>query len=392
MTACRVLYLDHAPFLGGAQVVLLNLIRSLPASQWAPMVATSANSPLVTALAGSGVFVQAVALERLNQSGPAMAARWLRAAVSVARLARQQRVDILHSNTVRAHLVGSLAACLARKPLVWTLHDNTLPRRAARAFAWAPARVIAVSSWIKQYFASAGLSPKTEVIPNGLEINTGVEMDRVAGGLRAELGVPPDAPFIVNVGRLVAGKAPHVFVEAARAVASVAPQAVFALVGAADTPEPGQPADGYASMVLAKAILDSGLGERLMLTGHRADAARFFSAADVVVYSSILPEGFPTVLLETMQAARPVVASAIGGALEIVQDGVTGRLVAPGDARAMAAGILECLQNPERARAWGRNGQSRLAQTFNLHGQVRQTEAVYRAVLASQRKAAECLA
>jgi glycosyltransferase involved in cell wall biosynthesis len=245
-----------------------------------------------------------------------------------------------------------------------------------------PARVIAVSDWLKQLYALAGLRRKLLVIPNGLAAERGPLGDNAAG-LRLELGVPPDAPFVVNVGRLVAGKAPHVFVEAARAVAAVLPQAVFALVGAPDTPEPGQPAETYASGVLAKALLGSGLGEQMLVTGHRADAARFFAAADVVVYSSVQPEGLPTVLLEAMQAGRPVVASAIGGALEIVVDGVTGRLAPPGDAPAMATGILECLQDPARAEAWGRNGRARLEQTFSLHGQVRQTEAVYRSVLAA---------
>jgi glycosyltransferase involved in cell wall biosynthesis len=382
MSAQKVLYLDHAPFLGGAQIVLLNLVRSLDTDAWTPVVVTSEQSPLHGALGGSGIAVHSVPFERLNQAGPALTIHWLRAGIGVARLARNEKVVILHSNTVRAHLVGSLAAWLARKPLIWTLHDNTLPRRAARALSPVPARVIAVSDWLKQHYAQAGLGRKLTVIPNGLEAQRSPAGDMDIRTLRAELGVRAEAPFVVNIGRLVAGKAPHVFVEAARVVAAVLPQAVFALVGAPDPHEPGQPPEAYASGVLAKALLGSGLGRRLLVTGHRADAARFFAAADLVVYSSSLPEGLPTVLLEAMQAGRPVVASAIGGALEIVVDGFTGRLVPPGEASAMATGILECLQDPARAREWGGNGRARLERMFSLHGQVTQTEALYRSVLA----------
>ena len=381
----RILYLDHAPFMGGAQIVLLNLVHSLPAGGWSPIVATCEHSPLRLALQGTAIPVLPVAFDRLNQAGPALPFRWLRASVSIARLARRERASLLHSNTVRAHLAGSLAAWLARIPIVWTLHDNTLPRRAARVLSRRPARVITVSEWLKQYYASAGLVEKSVVIPNGLAA-AGPGTD--GGALRVELGVPADAPLVVNVGRLVAGKAPHVFVEAAALVAAEVPQAFFALVGGPDTPEPGQPPETYASAVLAQALRASGLEQRLMVTGHRADAARFFSAADVVVYTSAQPEGLPTVILEAMQAGKPVVASAIGGALEIVLDGVTGRLVPPGDAAALASGILECLRQPERAQDWGRSGQARLETHFSLQGQARQTEAVYRSVLRDARSTA----
>jgi glycosyltransferase involved in cell wall biosynthesis len=337
-------------------------------------------SPLRAVLESRGISVHSVPFQRLNQSGAAMPLRWLRAAMRVAEVARLEKVDILHSNTARAHLVGSLAAGLSRKPLVWTLHDNSLPLRIARILSPAPARAIAVSDWLKQHYAPAGLRRKLVEIPNGLE--PAPVTGQAAGELRTELGVPPDAPFVINVGRLVAGKAPHVFVEAARMVAAAVPGAFFALVGAPDAVEAGQPAATYAGDVLAKALTHSELGKHMLLTGHRADVARFFAAADVAVYSSVLPEGLPTVLLEAMQASRPVVATAIGGALEIVVDGVTGRLVPTSNPGAMAAGILECLNDPARARSWGQSGRARLEQSFSLKGQARQTEAVYRSVLA----------
>src|SRR6266498_4724079 len=99
MPARKVLYLDHAPFLGGAQVVLLNLVRSLEPGEWTPIVATSERSPLRSALQGSSIVVHSVPFGRLKRAGPALSVHWLRAGISVARLARQEKVDILHSNT-----------------------------------------------------------------------------------------------------------------------------------------------------------------------------------------------------------------------------------------------------------------------------------------------------
>jgi glycosyltransferase involved in cell wall biosynthesis len=293
----RVLYLDHAPILGGAERVLFNVLGALDRDRFAPMVGTTAGAPWLQELEALGIETAAIPFGRLNQAGAAMPLNLAGAATAVARIVRQHRIAIIHSNTVRAHIVAALAALITRTPLVWTLHDNTLPRRAARLLAPIPQRVITVSSWLKDLYGPLGLAHKTSVIYNGLRSDAPLAS---ASGLRAELGVPADAPFVVNVGRLVAGKAPHLYVQAAQIAARVMPAAFFALVGGPDQLEPGQDPAPYGEL-LAQAIRDAELAEHLIATGYRPDVARFYAAADVVAYSAVVPEGLPTVLLEAMQ-------------------------------------------------------------------------------------------
>ncbi len=375
----RILYLDHAPIMGGAEVVLLNLIGGLDRNQWTPIVATSANEVFLSALAEARLEATIVPFGRLNQSGAAMLPHLTQAVRAVAALIRQHHIDLVHSNTARTHIVGSFAAWLTHTPIVWTLHDNTLPRRMARWLAPIPRHVITVSRWLGDLYGPIGLASKTSVIYNGMRLNDPHHLVQ-GSGLREELGVPGNAPLVVSVGRLVAGKAPHLFVQAAQRVTKSIPDVYFALVGGPDRVEPGQTPSTYPDQ-LARVIDECALGSQLTVTGNRSDVARFYAAADVLVYHSAQPEGLPTVLLEAMSYAVPIVAASIGGAAEIVQDHRTGLLVPVNDGEALASAILRLLTDRAYARALGEAGRARLHAEFDLRRQVVRTEQVYRQVL-----------
>ena len=374
----RILYLDHAPIWGGAEAVLVTLLQHLDREQFQPFVATAAQSPLAQRLAGSDVPILPVPFDTLNQAGWRLPFHLAESVTAVARLIRQQAIPLLHTNTVRAHIVGSLAGWLTRTPVVWTLHDNTFPPRLARWLAPIPRQVIAVSGWLAELYEPGGLTGKLTVIANGLNLAA-----PPANGpdLRSELGIPPDAPLVLSVARLVEGKAPHLFIEAAEQVAAQHPTARFVLVGGPDDGEPTPRAAAYAEK-LAQAITRTPLAERLLLVGQRQDVARFYQAADVFVYHAVWPEGLPTVLLEAMAYAKPVVAAAIGGALEIVQDGETGLLTRPNDATALAAAISALLNNTAVAEKMGQAGLERIHQSFSVARQVAQTAVLYSHVVA----------
>lgn len=373
----NLLYLDHAPIFGGAEVVLLNLITALDRERYAPLVVTSANASFRSALAKAHIESVIVPFGRLNQSGAALPFHLMQAVRAVMRLIRDRRIDLIHSNTVRTHIVGSIAAWLTRTPIVWTLHDNTFPRRLVRALAPIPRRVITVSQWIVDLYGPCGLAPKIQVIYNGLNLNAPLAD---ANGLREELGVPIDAPLVVNVGRLVAGKAPHHFVRAAQITSQTKPGAYFVLVGGPDQVEPGQKPSTYTDE-LAQVVKGCNLGAKLIMTGHRSDVARFYAAASVLVYTSIQPEGLPTVLLEAMRYAAPIIATTMGGAAEIVQNDITGRCVLPNDVDALAAAMTNLLNDRDHAHAMGLNGRDRLTREFDLQMQTAKTMQVYDQVL-----------
>jgi hypothetical protein len=113
----RILYLDHAPIWGGAEAVLVTLLQHLDREQFQPFVATAAQSPLAQRLAGSDVPLLPVPFDTLNQAGWRLPFHLARSVTAVARLIRQQAITLIHTNTVRAHIVGSLAGWLTRTPV-----------------------------------------------------------------------------------------------------------------------------------------------------------------------------------------------------------------------------------------------------------------------------------
>lgn len=368
-----ILYLDHAPIWGGAEAVLVTLIENLNLNEVQPIVATAPNSPLAKRLAGTAVPILPVPFDTLNQAGWRLPLHLAQSVTAVSRLIRQHHIALIHTNTVRAHIVGSLAGWLTRTPVVWTLHDNTLPPRLARLLSPIPSHVITVSGWLRDRYQPHGLSGKCSVIPNGLSDQPAV--NDAQPDMHTELGIPPQSPLILNVGRLIAGKAPHLFIAAAEMVLPHHPDAHFVLVGG---PDAGQAADLDYLARLNRLIAQSPLGPNLHAVGPRSDVGRFYQAADIVVYNAVQPEGLPTVLLEAMAYARPVIASAIGGALEIVQDGRTGLLIPPNQTPALADALRSLLANPTARRTLGQAGRKRLQETFTVPQQAQKTTAVYR--------------
>ena len=134
-----------------------------------------------------------------------------------------------------------------------------------------------------------------------------------------------------------------------------------------------------------------GLGDGVRLFGYWADLQEALSVIDVFVLPSLM-EGHPIALLEAMAAAKPVVATTVGGNGEAVEDGVTGRLVPPGDADALAAAVRTLLADPEGAAAMGRRAQAAVRARFSLQAAVRANEEVYLGCLATLGKGARHVA
>jgi len=170
--------------------------------------------------------------------------------------------------------------------------------------------------------------------------------DSEAARTRAALGIGPGA-LVLYAGKRSLGKGTPVLLEALDAIRTAVPGVRFAFAGRGDLPLPDAP-DVHALGPLPQPTLFA-----------------LYRAADVVVSPSIWPEPLSRVILEAMWAGRPVVASAVGGSPEAVEDGATGLLVPKGDSRALAAAVAELLRDPERRVRMGRAAAARAAAMFD---------------------------
>jgi len=165
-------------------------------------------------------------------------------------------------------------------------------------------------------------------------------------------------------------KGHRVLLEAIAKVRRSLPRAHFALVG-----------DGPERAALQRRIAELDLGGHVTLLGTRYDVPAILSRADAACLPS-LAEGLPNAVMEAMAAGLPVVATAVGGTPELVDDGITGHLAAPSDARALAEKLVELLSNPQRAASMGERGRAKVRDEMSLERLAAGHGGVYRAVLA----------
>jgi len=125
-------------------------------------------------------------------------------------------------------------------------------------------------------------------------------------------------------------------------------------------------------------VRQMGLDTSVRLTGFRRDVPEVMAALDVLVLPSIRSEAISQVIPQALAVGTPVVASTVGGSPELIRDGENGRLVPPGDSRALADAILSLLRDPERARAMARAGQTMVRERYTIDATMARTTAVYR--------------
>lgn len=376
----RILFLDHAAVLGGAELCLLDVAAHFRDSS---MVALMEDGPLRGELERRGVRVTILARGRSLQqvkresSVPGLGAvgAVLGAAQEVARLARGY--DLVYANSQKAFIVACASAAFARRPVLWHLHDILDSKVFSRVNIGVDvflanhvaSRVIANSqATANALVARGGTRARIDVVYNGLDPAVADAVTAAdAAAMRASLGLGA-GPVLGLFGRLAPWKGQNVAIRALALLGDQYANVQLVIVGAALFGE-----ESYAAEV--RALVDSlGLTSRVHFLGFRTDVPVLMRAVDVLVHTSTAPEPFGRVIAEGMLAERPVIATAGGGASEIVRAGVTAWQVAPNDPAALAAAILDVLSNPDRAREVAAAGRKDALARFTLGVTLPQTE------------------
>ena len=341
MSAPRVLFLNHTGAISGAEMVLLDVVRACES----PAAFLFEEGALGGKLRSLGVKVVqsrfGAGFAGIKRDTSLFKALPLAGKMSalVAELAlAARRYDVLYANSQKAFVLGSLAASIARRPLIWHLHDiigkahfgagqRRLQIGLANRFAGcvvAPSRSVADA-----FIAEGGRSRLACVVPNGLDMEPAGLPEAEA---RQELGLP-SGPLIGVFSRLAPWKGQHVVLQALAKL----PGVHCIVAGSALFGE-----DAYAASLRLLAS-DLGIEDRVTFLGQRGDVPALMRAVDIVVHPSVDPEPFGRTLVEAMLARTPVIATDAGAASEILDGGEAGTLVPPGDAGALTEAIRETL-------------------------------------------------
>jgi glycosyltransferase involved in cell wall biosynthesis len=358
----RVLMLPPSFDAGGAERMTLTLAEARAAAGDDVVVAappgTLDPAPLP---AGVRRFVLA-----RGGRGPVRAAR---GAVSVARVARRTRPDLIHAHNPRAVAAAWLAARAGlrpRPPVVATYHGVPEADRggAARVLARAD-EVVCVTTDQLAELERAGFRGGARVVPNGVAAAPELTDERRAE-LRAELGA--DEQIVTMVGRLVEQKAPERFVDAAAAVLARRRRVTFLLVG-----------EGPLRPGLERRVRERDIAADVRFTGVRDDARDVIALSDLVVFTSVW-EGLSIVALEALAASVPVVASAVSGMRELLGEGA-GRIVEQPDSEAFAAAIGELLDDPAARAEMGERGRRLVEERYSARAMADGYAAAYASAL-----------
>jgi glycosyltransferase involved in cell wall biosynthesis len=295
-------------------------------------------------------------------------------ALRLRRFARSRRIELIHQNNGFDFGAVVLARMLD-VPLVAYQRGGEWNSRVTRWFARGVNRFIANSIATRQSLDTLGVAPDRVTIvypPVDLEV---FNLHGSTSNARKSLGLGPENPSFGMIGSLQPWKGQRVFLQAAHLVLDRFPDARAIVIG-------GPPADGqeYADELRALAA-ELGIAERVIFTGFRPDVAQLLSGLDVVVHASVEPEPFGRVIAEAMAMERPVVASAAGGPLEIIEDGRSGFLVPPGDPEILAARVVTLLSDPDLAKRIGYQGSREVVSRFSADSHAIRIQEVYDTVL-----------
>jgi Glycosyltransferase len=295
------------------------------------------------------------------------------------KLLRSHAIDVVQSHDFYTNVFGMAGAALAGvKVRIAARRETSGVRTKAQAkaerLAYALAHVIVANAdAVKTTLIDEGIAVRKIVtIHNGMDLSRiAVSPAATRADLLSRLKLPAGYRFVTIVANLRHEVKDHgTFLRAARNVLNEVPDAAFVLAGEGELVKPMQDLTN-----------ELGLTRRTFFVGRCEHVNELLAVSDVCVLSSVA-EGFSNSILEYMGAARPVVATDVGGAREAISECVTGFVVPPRNPEAMSRRIIELLNDPDTALAMGLAGRKVIEEKFSLAAQLRDTEALYDRLLA----------
>jgi glycosyltransferase involved in cell wall biosynthesis len=375
----NVLILHSSSQRYGSDAQLLAIARGLDRTRWRAVCALPERGALGPLLedAGAEVVVHPLAVLRRSLFSPGGAVRLTRAVALDRRvlgdLARERHAAVVHANTSVVLSGGAVARRAGAAHLVHVREIYAGASGPAGAALWPLMRhrllgadaLACISRAVAGQFPP---SPKVELVYDGLP-ETLRTVERAAA--RRALGIAADRFVVALVGRVSDWKGQDVLVRALAKPPLVANGAVAVIAG-----------DAYPGAESFERELDAligrlGLTTRVKRLGFREDVGTILGAADVLAVPSTRPEPLGLVAMEGAAAGLPVVASAHGGVVEIVRQGETGLLAAPGDAAALARALRRLADDPEWARRLGAAGRRDVAERFPIEGMLARLQDLY---------------
>ena len=385
----RVLLFDHTAVLGGGEIALADMVQRFDRTRVDPVVLLGSHGLLesllegrvpvhVLPIEGSVVHARKEALGIASLLNPAPFVAALGYIRNLMRFLDEHRIEIIHTNSLKASVLGGIAGRLARRKVIWHVRDRI-------AADYLPSKVVLLMRQLAKIIPNFIIGNSLATLKTldlshtpSIAIPSGVDLAKFfSQSERSEPDqlLPADSPRVIGlVGRICPWKGQHIFIEAAALIHAQWPDARFQIIGAALFGEVEYERE------LHQQVERAGLSGVLDFLGFQNDIAPLIRSLDILVHASVVGEPFGQVIVQGMASAKPVVATDGGGVPETVVDGVTGLLVPMADAAAMARAVSALLADPAAARQMGLRGRERVLAHFTIEQSTRRVTEVYERV------------
>jgi glycosyltransferase involved in cell wall biosynthesis len=382
----RVAFVNHTAQLGGAEIALRNLLQHLDPERIDAQLILCADGPLIDQVE-KNTSVHLVSLPSHIREARKASIGWktlskpgdvietIAYIVRLSRYLRTMQVQLIHTNSMKAHLLGGIAGKLANVPVIWHVRD----RIAADYLPSGAVRLVKILSRFIPSFVIAN-SRATLATLMGDPSHAGNKSRRaVCRVIHDGCDVPatqswPEStqPATIGlVGRISPWKGQHIFIRAAAMLKDDFPDVRFLIVGAPLFSE------SEYELEVRHLARELRLEQAIEFTGFVHDVQGVIQKLHILVHASTIGEPFGQVVIEGMAAGRPVIATNGGGIPEIVVDHITGLLVPMNDARALADAMRTLLLDMDTARAMGALGRQRVKDFFTMKRTAEAVEKVY---------------
>ncbi|MEN2282925.1 glycosyltransferase family 4 protein [Algoriphagus sp. SE2] len=364
----NVLFLQTSSELYGSGKIILQVLRIYREQGFNPVVVMTGKGPLTDLLVEEGfkVKVQNLGILRRKYVNPSGIVnrfnKKLKAYKFLNKLHEEYKFELVYSNTL-AVIVGSYWAKKNKIPHIWHIHEilfgpKPLVKLLRSMLDKNTPYPIVVSEAVRRHWEPMLKIAKPEVIHNGIPYEDHLKPFPDA---KENLGLPVDKLIITMIGRINPGKGQRYFLEIAKRILEIYPTCHFLLVG---DPFPGYE---YIQEELKSFVQENRMEESVSDFGFRKDIPEVLAASDIFVLPSVLPDSFPTVILEAMASSKPVIATRSGGAEEMVDNGKTGFLIPIDDVEKGVKAISDLINDPSKIKSFGEAGRQKVLNSYNLN-------------------------
>lgn len=397
----RVLYLENGIGYGGSAICLKLIVSHLDRSKYCPIIVTSRNEKdhsdfknIAEWLYVPDRFIEREVIKRKVEDIlfkikilPRRSSEITSSAVDyfinffpylfrLLRLVKKNQVDLIHlNNEALCNMGGVIAANLLKIPSISHVRGPTWDSRTSRFVYRNIDYFITVSEWIKKEVLKLNVPErKIKTIWDGRNLEEfNIQIDEAK--IREEFGLQPKQHSVGMIGRLNPWKGHKVFIEASEKVLKQFPDCKIFIVGGA-----AQKHKQYEAEIKS-IVYEKKLSENIIFTGQRKDIVEIMRVLDVIVHASTEPDPYPNVVIEAMLTGKPVVASNMGGPVEMIENYKTGILIPPKDPAILGEQICQLLENRKMRMALGSEAKKVAFERYSIENHVRRIEAIYEEVM-----------